>query len=95
MTVTRSREYVGRYSVWNTGWSVRGSNPNSGKNFPLLELVQTASAADPTSYAVGTEGFIHGGKAMGAEVDSSCPSTVVAKNKWICTSAAPLCLHGV
>jgi len=32
---------------------------------------------------------------MGAEVDSSCPCTVVAKNKWICTSAAPLCLHGI
>ena len=26
---------------------------------------------------------------MGAEVDDSCLSTLVAKNKWICTSAAP------
>jgi hypothetical protein len=95
VTVIRSREYVSPYSVWNTGWSVRGSNPNRGKNFSLLEHVQTASAANPTSCSIVTEGFIHGGIAMGAEVDSSCPSTVVAKNKWICSSASPLYLYGV
>lgn len=81
--------------VGNTGWSVRGSNTSRGNNFFLLEHVQTASAANPTSCSIGTEDFNHGGKAMGAEVDCSCPSTVVAKNKWIYTSAASLYLRGV
>jgi hypothetical protein len=94
VTVIRSQEYVSRYSVWNTGWSVRGSNINRGKNFSLLKRPDRL-CGQPKSCSIGTDGFIHGGKATGAEVDSSCPSTVVATNKWICTSAARLCLHGV
>jgi len=67
---------------------IRGSNPNRGNIFYLLQNVNTGSGADPASNSVGP--FL-GIKRPGRDVDY-LPSVEV-KNGWSCT-CPPIYLHG-
>jgi hypothetical protein len=51
-----------------TGWTTEGSEFEFrwGKEFSLLQVVQTDSVIHPTSYLMGTRGSFIGGKAAGA-----------------------------
>jgi len=75
------------FSHWGTGWTVRGSNPRTGKR-SLLQNNQTSSEADPTSNSMSTVGFL-GVKQLEREAGLSPTSSGGVKNEWRCNSTPP------
>jgi hypothetical protein len=69
-----------------TGWTAEGSEFESrwGQEFSLLHIVQTGSAAHPTSYAVGTGGSVpvRGVKRLKREADHSHVQLVPRLRKY-------------
>jgi hypothetical protein len=51
-----------------TGWTTEDLEfePRQGQEFSLFNVVHTASGVHPTSYPMGTESYLPGGKAAGA-----------------------------
>jgi hypothetical protein len=73
--------------TWGTRWTVRGSNPRTGKR-SLLQNNQTSSEADITSYSTSTGGSLEV-KWPWREADHSPTSSGGVKNEWRCNSTPP------
>ena len=76
-------------------WMVRGLHPVRGRDFSLLQNIQTGSGTHPASYLMGTWYLSQGLKRSGCEVNHSPPCSGEVKNKWSCSSTHSVCLHGV
>jgi hypothetical protein len=71
-----------RYGEYATDWTVRGSNPGRGKR---VFSKSSRSALGPTQSAIQW--------LPGREVDHLPPYSAEAKNGWVSTSTAPICLQ--
>jgi hypothetical protein len=63
-----------------------------GKEFSLLQVVQTTSEAHPASYLMGNRGFPPGVKRTGREADQSPPTIAEVKKIWVYISTSPYVL---
>jgi hypothetical protein len=75
------------------GWIIRSLNSNKrARHFSLLHDVHTDSGAHPALYSMDS---FPGVKRPGRQVYHSPPASTEVKDEWSCTSAVPVCLHGV
>jgi hypothetical protein len=63
--------------------------PQQGKEFSLLHVVQTGYGAHPTSNPMVTRAFFPGVKRPGREANHSQPASAEVKKIWIYTSTLP------
>jgi hypothetical protein len=69
--------------------------PWGAGNFSLQHRVQTDSGVHPTSYQMGTGGFLPGHKAAGREDDRSSLSSAEVKEFMELHLPSPIRLHGL
>ena len=71
-----------------TAWTVRGSNPGGGQNFPHLS--RPCPGAHPTSCTTDTGSFPGLKSGRGRDADPSPPSSAVVKKEQSYTSVLPM-----
>jgi hypothetical protein len=79
---------------------LRAGRPRSGSSSPgrvknFLQVVQTGSGANPTSYQWVQHALSPGVKRPVREADNSPPSSAEVKKAWAYTIDPPFRLHGV
>jgi hypothetical protein len=69
------------------------------RDLSRLQNVETGFGAHPVSSSVCSGVICWGGgggvKRPGSQVDRSLPASSGVRNEWSCTSARPICFHGV
>ena len=70
-----------------TGWTVRGSNPITGKRFSLLENRPDRFWAHPASYSLGTGVSFPEVECLGRKIDNSAIYSVEIQDEWSCNSS--------
>jgi hypothetical protein len=86
--------YHGRHSDQAKGWTFRVRILAGATDFCLLQIVQTAFGAHPTSISMSTT-VLPGVKQLERDVDHAPPSSTEVKNKWNFTSAPCLRVYGM
>ena len=76
-------------SVWRlaTGWTVRGSNPGGGRDFPHLSRPTLGSTQPPVQWV---RVFPGGKERPGRDADPSASSSAVVKKEQSYTSTPPM-----
>lgn len=80
------------YSDQTTGWTVRLSNPGSGKRFSTFSKRPYRLWGPPNLLFKGQREYVSVVKRSGREVDQA-PAFDVKVNEWSCNSTPPLCLN--
>jgi len=66
-----------------------------GKRIPLLQNVRTSSGAHTASYEIGTGVLSREGRGEAVRASTHLQLRVEIANKWSCTPASLICLHGM